>query len=1085
MSRIPLAARVLNFWHKTEFFESTDIKDLAVDNSGVIHFMADELVQNPGCLPWLDRENARRAGKGFYPENSYHYSLYLGIFERSEIFTLAGEQFPDAAEPADERNQDEGRSCSISLFVDRNGVVDRDSLAFSTVTWALGQLQQGHLDNIELGQYEQATERLRQRFLAIFRVADNLKEQYGLPPVLTTFELTECLKAMAEWTEFTPRQGFALPALVMKLGTSFKAIDFYPDSNAFNRALPDLEQLSTTLVEVANKPAQAEHNEPPSDSGQPDIAILNSFYIRDIERAMTAAAQQRLAPQSPLGRYLANHTGFKPDLLTEDGRGLLVSQLDLAKLPAGRWPGEDSHGMSLMQQFAINTLEEELAQTGLYSVNGPPGTGKTTMLRDIVANNLVKRAAILATLPGADAAFSGTIKVRINDTVKSIRQLRPELTGFEMVVVSSNNAAVENISKELPQCRTLGSAYQDLGYLKPVAQKLAANHLARRNSKTVVEPVPEPDACWGLIAATLGNQKNREVVGKRLFYEAIDRCQAQPPANQYRTLWAALNDQGGADAALGFKQAQQRFLKASQKVEGIRSELTRLCGLAGHEQRLREFGDKVSRQQQRVLQLQLRQAKRRATLPRWWQLRFRAWCVGRAIVQGLALRHQVADNKRLVLEHQYRQLAAEVEQERLQCQELQAKYPDVHFAGADTDLESAPVQRKAFGLCTAFNQARGELFGCAMQLHEGWLVAAKSGLYDSLYHLMDAPNNSINDSEALKAIWQLFFMVVPVVSSTFASVARQFARLGEGDIGWLFVDEAGQATPQQAVGALWRAKRAVVVGDPLQIEPVFTIPPQFVEAFAKREFAEDWHLWSPTVTSVQVLADRANPFGTRQISPGLWLGSPLRVHRRCDEPMFSIANAIAYNDKMLHGSDTPFGQDDPLWGPSSWIDVKGEVDGKHFVPAQGEAVLAMLEDFLDAHQQLPDIYVISPFRKVKERLKEYLRQALGQLGVDKGVLNAWLKTRIGTVHTFQGKEEKSVIIVLGLSPSSPGAAKWASSKPNMLNVAVTRAQKRVYVIGDLAVWGGCHYFSTAVAKLAVAQGENPVAARRELQELPF
>ncbi|MEU6379311.1 AAA domain-containing protein [Streptomyces sp. NPDC046909] len=99
-----------------------------------------------------------------------------------------------------------------------------------------------------------------------------------------------------------------------------------------------------------------------------------------------------------------------------------------------------------------------------------------------------------------------------------------------------------------------------------------------------------------------------------------------------------------------------------------------------------------------------------------------------------------------------------------------------------------------------------------------------------------------------------------------------------------------------------------------------------------------------------------------------------------------------------------------------------------------------------------DVYVISPFRAVVTGARRACRNLLPD-------------GRVGTIHTTQGKEADVVILVLGTDPRRPGARAWAASKPNLLNVAVSRAKRRLFVIGDRKAWRDQRYFATLTEAL--------------------
>ncbi|SIR71125.1 AAA domain-containing protein [Moraxella cuniculi DSM 21768] len=418
------------------------------------------------------------------------------------------------------------------------------------------------------------------------------------------------------------------------------------------------------------------------------------------------------------------------------------------------------------------------------------------------------------------------------------------------------------------------------------------------------------------------------------------------------------------------------------------------------------------------------------------------------------------------------------------------KLPNIKLPASLNELRQEDYQIAGLWHDEELNHERSCLFGLALQLHEAWLAEVSKkdcGFGGNLAKLSEfLQGNVVPTHEQALALWQSLFMVVPVVSSTFASFARQFQGLEAGSLGYLFVDEAGQAVPQAAVGAIWRAKRVMVVGDPIQIEPVFTTPPPLVRHLEAISGMPQDVVASPLVVSVQILADKYNRFGANITQNGKpsWIGSPLRVHRRCLEPMFGIANNIAYEGKMILSETSSVKQcpskEGLYLGESGWVQIVGEAAPQQFVQAQADVVIQMLAKIVHSTGKLPDLYIITPFKKIKNELIKQIKTT-DTLHSAKGLGN-WCATRIGTVHTFQGKEEKMVWLVLGCDKNTSGAVQWAASKPNLLNVALTRAKRYVFIFGDKLVWANKPYFDYAIQHLPEIDSESFLSQSCELAE---
>ncbi|MCB8880990.1 hypothetical protein ACELLULO517_12160 [Acidisoma cellulosilytica] len=859
----------------------------------------------------------------------------------------------------------------------------------------------------------------------------------------------------------------------------------------------------------------------------PEPSLLNSFYLEDLAKAseLTGAGKAGVGLQRYIG---IQRPDKKVDVLSPPSA---VEQFVAPSLmPQARWPSAGGHPLVLLQQAAVNAARTELRDNpGIIGVNGPPGTGKTTLLRDIVAGCVLDRATAMARFDKPQDAFSTTgERLAFGSNVfLHFYKLDSSLKGHEIVIASSNNKAVENVSKELP-LKEANGRHEQMSYFRSISN-LIANSKRGDIFEADENAATNPVETWGLIAAALGNSRNRGAFQQGFWWnqdggfltylkaargknvmreikdprtgEVVDRVMPSVVANEQ----PSTNE---VDAAAAWRKARASFLRLKKSIdseianiEGMRRDIQALKGAIVELEQLNGRHSCVtdavamarliveSRSQDQVrTKSQLEQDKillvgHLASRPGFFSRLFSTtvWKKWNSDQGELSLNLQQSAKQAGVAESASELAETELGKAQSQLQRLDHAISGKQNAVTQLRVRSAAARNRlgdrvidevfferkhedihltAPWLPDDVHRMREDLFAAALMLHKAFIDASASRLQHNLGLLMSAMTAGAFQSPAHRALlpelWSSLFMVVPTVSTTFASVSAMFGDLPPESIGWLLVDEAGQAIPQAAVGAIMRAKRSIMVGDPLQIPPVVSLPEKLNTEICKF-FNIDMAEWSAPVASTQTLADRASHFkspidtdiGDREV------GLPLLVHRRCQSPMFDVSNTIAYAGQMVQavGPKRP-GPIGLALGRSCWIDVNGSAETK-WCPEEGDAVVQMLKTLTASDVKNPDLFIITPFKVIEQEMRRRIEKETDMLRAFSVKAHEWSRDRIGTVHTFQGREADTVILLLGAPNASQHRARqWAASPPNIVNVAVSRAKQNLYVVGSSAAWAG-------------------------------
>ncbi|MBL4928120.1 AAA domain-containing protein [Fuscibacter oryzae] len=354
---------------------------------------------------------------------------------------------------------------------------------------------------------------------------------------------------------------------------------------------------------------------------------------------------------------------------------------------------------------------------------------------------------------------------------------------------------------------------------------------------------------------------------------------------------------------------------------------------------------------------------------------------------------------------------------------------------------------------------RFNLFRLATHYWEGrWLLAMEADLAEI------AASANKRGRATLVPRWHRRMMLTPCAVSTLASLpTKLFYSRRDGDkwankylynfIDLLIMDEAGQVLPEVAGAAFSLAKRALVIGDTRQIEPISTVP-RAVDLGNLRETGllgteadiqalAATGLCTTTGSAMQLAQQACRVSPWPDLDPGLWLFE----HRRCHDEIIGYSNALCYKGKLRpRRGAAPLDAPLPAMG---YLHIDGKVSragNSRSNPTEAATIAAWIAQNRTALENRYGrpieqiVGIVTPFgaqvRALRAACSGHKISVAGQAAIT-----------IGTVHALQGAERPVVIF----SPvySKHGDGGFIDASPSMLNVTVSRAKDSFLLFGDM------------------------------------
>ena len=296
-----------------------------------------------------------------------------------------------------------------------------------------------------------------------------------------------------------------------------------------------------------------------------------------------------------------------------------------------------------------------------------------------------------------------------------------------------------------------------------------------------------------------------------------------------------------------------------------------------------------------------------------------------------------------------------------------------------------------------------------------------------------------------------------IVAGTLVGIGYRGTAVTSNRYDWVIVDEAARATSSELAVAIQAGQRVLLVGDHRQLLP--TIPQEAKELLRVR--------YGESLPEGTIVSDFENIFNSQY---GADVSCGLNVQYRMAPAIGKLVSDCFYEQSLnTERSECPEYYEllpSDLGKQLSWIDLddlkssaheKKSTDTKSISnTGESRVILGLLRTILEADSFIefleddlsgnePPIGIICMYSKQRQVIEQMKAEATW-LGRFRHLI------KVDTVDSYQGKENQ--IVILSTVRNNPQMEAGFLRNENRINVAISRAMERLYIVGSGAMWRG-------------------------------